>query len=108
MGAHRRPILPGVLLPDAAPLPVGLSTFTVKTADGAAVHRVWTTATAQNNDHFKVACSVDGKLFTTVETVTGSGISTIPLLEAISRRVGAQRPPNRRRRRSWAPDASAG
>ena len=78
MVVYCRSILPGLLLPDTAPLPVGLSTFTVKTADGAAVHRVWTTATAQNNDHFKLTRSVDGKLFATVETVTGTGISSHP------------------------------
>ena len=73
-GSLPQAILPKVLL-SAAPLLVGLSTFTAKTADGAAVRRTWTTATARNNGHFKVARSVNGKLFATVETVTGAGIS---------------------------------
>ena len=78
-GSPPQAILPKVLLLSAAPLLVGLSTFTAKTADGAAVRRAWTTATAQNNGHFKVARSVNGKLFATVETVTGAGISSHPL-----------------------------
>ena len=94
-GSPPQAILPKVLLLSAAPLLVGLSTFTAKTADGAAVRRAWTTATAQNNGHFKVARSVNGKLFAIVETVTGAGISHPLFFGATSRRVGAQCPPKR-------------
>ena len=66
----------GVLLPRAAPLPVGLSAFTAKTEGDAAVRLSWTTSTEQNNDHFELERSADGKFFTIVETVTGAGNSS--------------------------------
>ena len=66
----------GVLLPGAEPLPVGLSAFTAEPEGDAAVRLAWTTSTEQNNDHFGLERSVDGKRFATVETVTGAGNSS--------------------------------
>ena len=66
----------GVLLPGAAPLPVGLSAFTAQVAGPTAVQLAWTTASEKNNAGFTVERSVAGQPFKAVGTVPGVGTST--------------------------------
>ncbi|MGI4739804.1 MAG: T9SS type A sorting domain-containing protein [Janthinobacterium lividum] len=67
----------GVLLPGAAPLPVGLSSFTAQVASPTAVRIDWVTAAEKNNAGFTVERSVGGLPFAAVGTVAGAGTSNV-------------------------------
>lgn len=56
------------------PLPVNLTSFTA-TVQNNAVKLNWATASEQNNSHFEVLRSGDGKSFSTLGTVSGNGNS---------------------------------
>ncbi len=56
-------------------LPIHLTSFSAK-ADGNKVELKWTTASEENNDHFTVEHSADGKKFTEVGQVKGPGNSS--------------------------------
>ncbi|MNK22860.1 hypothetical protein D3C87_411420 [compost metagenome] len=56
-------------------LPVNFITFTgKKSANGIALN--WSTASEQNNSHFDILRSSDGKTYTSIGTVTGKGNSS--------------------------------
>lgn len=65
---------PWILTAMAAPLPISLLTFDA-VCDQRNVAVNWSTITEINNDHFTVDKSMDGKKFTIVGTVKGSGNS---------------------------------
>src|SRR5690606_29431171 len=55
-------------------LPVTLTSFTAKTTINA-VQLAWQTASEQNNSHFEILHSVNGKEFQSAGTVKGAGNS---------------------------------
>ena len=57
------------------PLPVSLTSFTGVNV-GEHINLNWHTVSEQNNSHFEVLRSVDGKTFTYIGTVQGNGTST--------------------------------
>jgi len=67
----------GAVLPGAAPLPVGLSSFTAQVASPTSVRIAWTTASEKNNAGFVVERSVGGLPFVAVGTVAGAGTSNV-------------------------------
>jgi hypothetical protein len=62
-------------LPELAPLPVELTSFT-STASAEGVTLMWTTASEINNHGFEVERSYDGNIFENVGFVNGHGTST--------------------------------
>lgn len=62
--------------------PVTYSSFSVRQGKGRVVILEWTTSSEQNNSHFEVEKSVDGKSFEEIGKVVGKGNSTT--LEAYS------------------------
>ncbi len=62
-------------LPELAPLPVELTSFT-SNASAAGVTLMWTTASEINNHGFEVQRSYDGNIFSAVGFVNGFGTST--------------------------------
>jgi hypothetical protein len=56
-------------------LPVRFAAFNVEASKGGALI-TWTTATEENNSHFDVERSNDGKNYATIATVKGNGTST--------------------------------
>ncbi len=62
-------------LPELAPLPVELTSFTAN-ASAAGVTLMWTTASEINNRGFEVERSYDGNIFSSVGFVNGHGTST--------------------------------
>lgn len=58
----------------STPLPVTFSTFGVQ-AEGCTVQINWSTAQEVNNDHFLVERSSDGRIFTMIGKVNGTGNS---------------------------------
>jgi len=61
-------------LPNSTPLPVELSSFTIKQEETVAVLN-WTTASEINNSRFYVEHSIDGYDFLTIGSVEGAGNS---------------------------------
>lgn len=59
-------------------LPVELSDFTINCTNKAQVKLKWTTANESNIHSFEIQNSLDGKLWTTAETVLSKGNSTTP------------------------------
>jgi len=62
-------------LTTATVLPVRFAAFNVEASKGGALI-TWTTATEENNSHFDVERSNDGKNYATIATVKGNGTST--------------------------------
>ncbi len=56
-------------------LPLKLSSFTAKKANGGAEIN-WSTASEQNNDHFELERSIDGKVFEKIAQIKGAGNSS--------------------------------
>ena len=57
-------------------LPVSLTAFTAK-ANAQNVNLAWATASEQNNSHFDVLRSADGKVFSKIDEVKGNGTTAI-------------------------------
>jgi hypothetical protein len=64
-----------VSIPELAPLPVELTSFT-STASADGVTLLWTTASEINNHGFEVERSYDGNIFSSIGFVNGQGTST--------------------------------
>jgi hypothetical protein len=65
----------GNLMANAAPLPIGMQSFTA-IAKGCDVQLDWITATEKNMNHFDVEYSADAKQFAKVGTVPARNLST--------------------------------
>ncbi|MFN0293494.1 T9SS type A sorting domain-containing protein [Pedobacter helvus] len=63
------------LTTSATPLPISLKSFTVKKADQGAELK-WSTASENNNDHFDLERSLDGKSFVLIGSISGAGNSS--------------------------------
>ncbi|WAC39615.1 hypothetical protein [Pedobacter sp. SL55] len=59
-----------------SPLPVKLASFTAKANKQGTVSLAWSTASEQNNSHFEVTRSADGKSFAKIGQVQGNGNSS--------------------------------
>jgi hypothetical protein len=59
-----------------APLPVSLTNFTAKANKQGTVNLAWSTSSEQNNSHFEVTRSADGKTFSKIGQVTGANNSS--------------------------------
>ena len=59
-----------------SPLPIGLTSFNAKAANDG-VQLTWTTSTEVDNDFFTIQRSEDGKEFSSIGTVKGSGTTSI-------------------------------
>jgi hypothetical protein len=56
----------------AVTLPITLTGYTAK-IEGNRARLAWTTASEQNNNHFEIERSIDGKVFTFMTTIKGNG-----------------------------------
>lgn len=63
-------------LTTASVLPVNITSFSVM-PDKNSVLIMWTTATEQNNSHFDIERSADGKTYSKISTLQGNGTSSL-------------------------------
>ncbi|WP_169788214.1 T9SS type A sorting domain-containing protein [Rufibacter tibetensis] len=61
---------------DSAPLPVTLTSFSVK-ATANSIQLRWSTATEKDNDFFQVERSIGGRTFTSIGQVKGNGTTNV-------------------------------
>lgn len=69
---------PWVAVTSIQPLPIDLLTFTAKCAKKKVILN-WSTASEKNNDFFTIERSADGKLFTPIGVIPGSGNSNFQM-----------------------------
>ncbi|WP_113634735.1 hypothetical protein [Nubsella zeaxanthinifaciens] len=57
-------------------LPVSLTNFTAKANKQGSINLAWSTASEQNNSHFEITRSADGKAFSKIDQVAGANNSS--------------------------------
>ncbi|MGE6219010.1 hypothetical protein ACQKCH_04220 [Nubsella zeaxanthinifaciens] len=61
---------------DITTLPVSLTNFTAKANKQGSINLAWSTASEQNNSHFEITRSADGKAFSKIDQVAGANNSS--------------------------------